>query len=110
MAAIDAAGDLHLQIANGRPALCGAKVPQLFRTTLYDFADCADCIAIANEMMAEDERAEIVVRAPHSQYDGYGGFVVERDEEGGFEVTLPCAALLLHFEASELEFTAAGAR
>lgn len=48
---------------------------------------------------------EVTVHAPGSRYDGYTGFVVEPDEEGGFEVTLPCAELLLHFESGELELT-----
>lgn len=52
--------DLHLQIARYWPALCGAKVPQIFRTTMYDFADCTECIAIADQMMAEDEQRECV--------------------------------------------------
>ena len=46
----------------------------------------------------------VIVRSARSRYDGYRGFVVAPDEEGGFEVALPCAALLLHFEPSELEF------
>jgi hypothetical protein len=102
--------DLHLQVAWHRPALCGAKASQAFRTTMYDFADCKKCIAIADQMMAEDERNEVMVRSRRSQYNGRIGHVVERDEEGGFEVNLPGVARLLHFEASEIEFRAAVAR
>lgn len=49
---------LHLQIAPGYQPLCGAKANQTWRTTIYAWTDCAECRAIADRMMAEDERAE----------------------------------------------------
>lgn len=103
-------GILHLKVGHARPALCGAVVREIFRTTVYDFADCSDCVAIADRMMAEDERNEVTVHAISSHYDGRHGHVVERDEEGGFEVELPGVPRPLHFEVSELEFSSAVAR
>lgn len=52
----------------------------------------------------------VTIHSERSRYDGYRGHLVERDEEGGFEVELPGAERLVHFEASEVEFTAAVAR
>lgn len=53
---------------------------------------------------------EVTVHARASRYDGRHGYVVEPDEEGGYEVALPGVPRPVHFEASEVEFAAAGAR
>ncbi len=50
----------------------------------------------------------VTVHSPASRYNGYRGFVAQPDEEGGFEVALPCASLPLHFERSELDFGPVG--
>jgi hypothetical protein len=54
---------IHLQIAPFYKPLCGAKVSQAWRTTIYAWTDCAECSEIADRMMAEDEAAEAVSHA-----------------------------------------------
>lgn len=53
-----------------------------------------------------EKAAEVVVHAPRCEYDGCIGHVAMPDPEGGYEVELPGCPRWLHFEASELEFTA----
>jgi hypothetical protein len=60
--------------------------------------------------MAQDGRSEATIHSATSQYDGRHGYVVERDEEGGFEVELPGVPGPLHFEDSEVEISPAVAR
>ena len=57
-----------------------------------------------------EKAAEVVVHAPRCEYDGCIGHIAMPDPEGGYEVELPGCPRWLHFEASELEFTKAGAR
>jgi hypothetical protein len=58
----DTEPSLHLQTWYERPALCGEAVSQTWRTTVYAWAECARCVAVADRMMAEDERLALQLR------------------------------------------------